>query len=198
MREVTASSVVLWWLPVGAGGHVVRYTSHWWELGHAWLARREPRRLFHAALEARVDDVSYAIEVAPTVGGPRVRDRGVVRTGPVGVRALGRWDLFRYEVRCWRDGSIPDLCWAEGGPTMLSTDERVTRVLIDRVRYVPVLVWGRSVRAADDMWNSNSVVSWLIATTGIDAATIRPPDGGWAPGWEAGLAVAASPELASS
>jgi hypothetical protein len=40
------------------------------------------------------------------------------------------------------------------------------------------------------MWNSNSIISWLIARSGIAAETIPLPKGGRAPGWEAGIAVA--------
>jgi hypothetical protein len=40
------------------------------------------------------------------------------------------------------------------------------------------------------MWNSNSVIAWVIASSGIDAESIRPPAGGRAPGWRAGLEVA--------
>jgi hypothetical protein len=41
------------------------------------------------------------------------------------------------------------------------------------------------------MWNSNSVVSWLLRRGDLDTAPIRPPPGGRAPGWDAGLVVAA-------
>ena len=40
------------------------------------------------------------------------------------------------------------------------------------------------------MWNSNSFISWLLARSGVDASAIRPPVGGRAPGWHAGLVVA--------
>ena len=40
------------------------------------------------------------------------------------------------------------------------------------------------------MWNSNSVIAWLIARAGLDAHAIQPPFGGRAPGWNAGLVVA--------
>jgi hypothetical protein len=43
------------------------------------------------------------------------------------------------------------------------------------------------------MWNSNSLISWLIARSGIDTASIHPPAGGRAPGWHAGLVVATRP-----
>jgi hypothetical protein len=41
------------------------------------------------------------------------------------------------------------------------------------------------------MWNSNSVVSWLLSKAGIPADRITAPRGGRAPGWCAGLVVAA-------
>jgi hypothetical protein len=40
------------------------------------------------------------------------------------------------------------------------------------------------------MWNSNSMIAWLIATAGLPAELLRPPPGGRAPGWDAGLEVA--------
>jgi hypothetical protein len=40
------------------------------------------------------------------------------------------------------------------------------------------------------MWNSNSVIAWVIARSGIDTDSIQPPAGGRAPGWQAGLVVA--------
>jgi hypothetical protein len=45
------------------------------------------------------------------------------------------------------------------------------------------------------MWNSNSVISWLLARSGLRPEEIHPPFGGRAPGWEAGLRVAASDGL---
>lgn len=44
--------------------------------------------------------------------------------------------------------------------------------------------------AAGDMWNSNSLVSWLLARSGHDTDAIGPPPNGRAPGWSAGLIVA--------
>jgi hypothetical protein len=44
--------------------------------------------------------------------------------------------------------------------------------------------------AAGEMWNSNSVISWLIASSGLSPESIEPPHGGRAPGWNAGLVVA--------
>lgn len=57
-------------------------------------------------------------------------------------------------------------------------------------RRAPCDLWGRDELAAGERWNSNSVISWLLARSGLPAHAIRPPAGGRAPGWEAGLAVA--------
>jgi hypothetical protein len=58
------------------------------------------------------------------------------------------------------------------------------------VRHVPALTWGRDELSCGDMWNSNSLVSWTLARTGHDMRAVRPPGGGRAPGWRAGLALA--------
>lgn len=199
LDQGSPTTVLLWWIPVGAGGQVARRTSRWWELARARLARRAPHQLFHAALEIAVDGTRFVIEMAPAWSGPQGTDRGVAVTGPVGVRALGHWRLFRYEVRCWPDGTIPDLRWAVGGPVILTTDRATTRTIVGNVRDVPPLTWGRNVEPADDMWNSNSVVSWLLVTAGIPTSTVVPPAGGSAPGWQAGLALGAGgrPESAT-
>ncbi|XAS75685.1 hypothetical protein V3G39_13630 [Dermatophilaceae bacterium Sec6.4] len=185
---LSKAAVVLLWIPVGAGGHVVGHTSRWWERADAAIARRKPQVLFHAALEISVDNDNYVIEMAPEWSGPRV-DHGVVATGPVGLRSLGRSALFRYEVRCWRGGTIPDRGWAVGGSTLLTDNDATARLLLRRIRDVPTLTWGRNVLDTGDMWNSNSLVSWLLTVSGI-ATLLVPPDGGRAPGWVAGVAMA--------
>jgi hypothetical protein len=97
--------------------------------------------------------------------------------------------LFRYEVRCWRGGSIPDLGAAVGGPHRLTSDPRVAQRLLDVLPTVPRPVWGRDELGTGDMWNSNSVAAWLIATAGLSTDDLRPPAHGRAPGWSAGLEV---------
>jgi hypothetical protein len=99
--------------------------------------------------------------------------------------------LFRYEVRCWRGGAIPDLGAAVGGARRLTDDPLVARGIVDAVATVPTPVWGRDELRAGEMWNSNSVVAWLIATVGLATKQLGPPAGGRAPGWASGLAVAA-------
>lgn len=188
--STSPTRAMLWWIPVGAGGHLVRHTSRWWELAHAAAERRRPRQLVHAALEVATEGRRFTIEMAPEWSGPRNSDRGVVQTGPVGLLVLGHWRLFRYEVRCWRDGKIPDLNWAIGDPAMLTDLRTFADSLVDCARDVPPLVWGRTVPGTGDMWNSNSLVSWLIVTAGLDPSAVQPPTGSHAPGWKAGIAVA--------
>ncbi|MDS1116049.1 hypothetical protein RD149_20095 [Gordonia westfalica] len=74
---------------------------------------------------------------------------------------------------------------------ILTTDRAKARALVGNVRDVPPLIWGRNVEPVDDMWNSNSVVSWLLVTADIPTAAVTPPAGGSAPGWQAGVVLAA-------
>jgi len=118
------------------------------------------------------------------------RERGVVAEGAVGASWAGRFKIFRYEVRCWRDGAIPDIDEAVDSPRRLAGDPAVARWVLDLAPQVPTAVWGRDELGTGEMWNSNSVVAWLLETCGLDAETILPPPGGRAPGWRAGLVVA--------
>lgn len=186
------ASVALWWLPVGAGGHVVIHTSRWWEAVRAWRGRRPRRSLFHAALEVEVGSARTVIEMAPAWGNPGTSDaeRGVVATGPVGMRWLGASRLFRYEVRRWEGGDIPDRDTAPAPPTRLQIAPARAQMVLDRVGDVPRHVWGRDPLGMGDMWNSNSLIAWLLESCGVGAASHVPPAGGDAPGWRAGIAAA--------
>ena len=117
-------------------------------------------------------------------------ERGVVAEGAVGSRWAGRLRLFRYEVRRWRDGVIPDVAEAVESPQHLSNDPERARRLLALAPYVPTPLWGRDELRAGEMWNSNSIIAWLVARAGLDAEAIQPPSGGRAPGWNAGLVVA--------
>jgi hypothetical protein len=103
---------------------------------------------------------------------------------------MARWRVFRYEVRRWRDGTIADADEAVASPQPLSDDLLVARRLLNLVRSLPTPVWGRDELGTGEMWNSNSVISWLLARSGLPTDTITPPAGGRAPGWEAGLITA--------
>jgi hypothetical protein len=181
--------VDLYWIPLGAGGHSVRFNGRVFEAIEAARQRRRRCDLYHAALVVELVGDRYTVEIAPSPDANEA-SRGVVATGAVGSCHLGRWRLFRYEVRCWRGGSIPDLRYAVGGPHRLTGDPAVARRLVDLVATVPRPVWGRDALGTGEMWNSNSVIAWLIATAGLHTALLRPPPGGRAPGWFAGLEVA--------
>lgn len=44
--------------------------------------------------------------------------------------------------------------------------------------------------ATGDVWNSNSLIAWLLVHSGHDVDAIAPPPGGRAPGWTAGVVAA--------
>jgi hypothetical protein len=190
MSSMLAASADLYWIPLGAGGHSVRFNGRVFEAIEALREHRERCELFHAALVVAVDGDRYTIEIAPSPDAHEAL-RGVAAMGAVGSRHLGRLRLFRYEVRCWRGGCIPDLGAAVGGPRRLTNDPLVARRLVHAVATVPTPVWGRDELRAGEMWNSNSVVAWLIATAGLATEQLGPPAGGRAPGWASGLLVTA-------
>jgi hypothetical protein len=189
-RDATALAAVdLYWLPLGAGGHSVRLNGRIFEALAATLERRPTRDLYHSALEVRIPAGRFVIEQAP-IPDANGGQRGVVAEGAVGTRLAGRLRVFRYELRRWRDGLIPDRGEAVESPRRLSDDPDRAQRLLGLVPHVPTPVWGRDELAAGEMWNSNSMISWLIARSGLDAEAIHPPAGGRAPGWNAGLVVA--------
>jgi hypothetical protein len=182
----------LYWLPLGAGGHFVRWNGRVYEAIAARRSHRPPAPLYHSAMQIRLDDIVYAVEVGP-VWNVAAPDRGVVCEGPVGARRLGRFRAFRYEVRCWPGGEIPDLAEAVDGPTRLTDERAQVTAVLRALPHVPPLTWGRDELGVGDMWNSNSVIAWALAGTGHDLSAVTPPHGGRAPGWQAGLALARQP-----
>jgi len=183
------SGLALYWLPLGAGGHSVRLNGRAYEAIVAAVEHRRRCDLYHSALEARVSDGRYVIEMAPVVGGYG-NDHGVVAGGAVGSRLFGWTNLFRYEVRCWLNGQIPDVAEAVESPRVLSDDPSIARRILDLVHFVPTPTWGRDDLQTGDMWNSNSLVSWLLVSAGFDIEQVPLPAVGRAPGWDAGIAVA--------
>ena len=181
--------VDLYWLPLGAGGHSVRLNGRVFEAVAARLDHRSPRDLYHSALEVRVPGGRFVIEMAPIPAGS-AEERGVVAEGAVGTRWAGRFRIFRYEVRRWRDGIIPDIDEAVESPRRLSADRDLAQRVLDLASQVPTPVWGRDELGAGEMWNSNSLIAWLLARCGFPAESIDAPVGGRPPGWRAGLVVA--------
>jgi hypothetical protein len=192
------ASVDLYWLPLGAGdAHPsVRWSGRLFEALVSRHEHREPRDLYHSALEVHVDGKRFVIEMAPVWAedGP---DRDVVREGAVGLSWLGRSRFFRYEVHRWRDGVIPDRSEAVASPMRLSEDRDRAQRVLELVPEFPAATWGRDEMRTGEMWNSNSLVSWLLARSGHDIDGVNPPLHGRAPGWSAGLVVAAREALAA-
>jgi hypothetical protein len=181
--------VDLFWIPLGAGAHAARVSGSIFEAASAAVQRRERRQLYHSALEISVPEGCYVIEQTPVPdmdGGAR----GVVAGGSVGMKWAGGFRIFRYEVRRWLGGSIPDVHEAVASPVRLAEDLTTARRVLDVVPSVPTPVWGRDELHAGEMWNSNSIIAWVLSRGGIDTAGIRPPPDGRAPGWQAGLRVA--------
>jgi hypothetical protein len=182
------AAVDLYWLPLGAGGRFVRLNGRVYEALAARLQRRPACDLYHSALQVEVAQGTLVIEQAP-VHDWSGKQRGVVGEGAVGSRWAGRFRIFRYEIRLWFNGHIPDVAEAVDSPRRLTNDEDRARRVLDLVARVPTPVWGRDELATGEMWNSNSVIAWVIARSGIDTE-FQPPAGGRAPGWMAGLVVA--------
>jgi hypothetical protein len=112
------SGIDLYWLPLGAGGHFVKYNGRVYEWIKAHVERRPTCDLYHSALQVELPEDQYVIEQTPEpdLSGT---DRGVVAEGPVGSRWAGRFRPFRYEIRVWRGGHIPDIAEAVDSPKRL-------------------------------------------------------------------------------
>jgi len=186
------SGIDLYWLPLGAGGSFVKFNGRCFEALQAIIGRRRPLDLYHSALEVSVTAGRFVIEITPIPDADGAT-RGVVAEGAVGSRHLARWRVFRYELRCWQGGAIPDAAASVGSPVRVADDETSALRMLDLLHSVPMKVWGRDELGAGEMWNSNSVIAWLLVRCGLDIEAIQPPPGGRAPGWSAGVAVAKRP-----
>ena len=113
-------SVVLYWLPLGAGGHSVRWSGRVFEAFGGLHRHRPVRDLYHSALEVRIGVERFVIEMTP-VWVDHVADRGVVQEGPSACAGLAGLPCFatRFAVgatassRIWRRPS--------GGPDKSAT-----------------------------------------------------------------------------
>ena len=184
--------VDLYWLPLGAGDapRCVRWSGRTFEALVAGHQHRGRCDLYHSALEVELDGDRFVIEMAPVWRNDEP-DRGVVCEGAVGLSCLGHSRFFRYEVRRWPNGVIPDVSEAVASPRRLSADRDQAQRVLELVPDFPLATWGRDELRAGEMWNSNSLVSWLLARSGHDTASLALPVHGRAPGWCAGLVVAA-------
>lgn len=184
------ASVDLHWMPLGVGDLLpfVRWSGRAFETLVARQQHREVLDLYHCALVVHLSCARYVIEMTPAWQDTRA-DRGVVSQGAIGLPRLGRSRFFRYEVRRWR-GGVVSAAQAVTNRRRVGVDRANAQLLLDLVPTFPNATWGRDELAAGDMWNSNSLVSWLLAASGHDVDNISTPAHGRAPGWHAGIAVA--------
>jgi hypothetical protein len=167
----------------------VRLNGRVFEAVVARLQKRSAKSLYHSALVVRVPAGEYTIEMAWPIPAGRA-PRGVVSEGAVGSRCVSSLRLMRYEIRRWREGVIPDRGEAVESPQRLTDDLSLARRVLELVPEVPTPAWGRDELEAGEMWNSNSLISWLLVRSGIGGEAADLPVGGRAPGWGAGLVVA--------
>src|SRR3954468_23933031 len=104
----------------------------------ATIERRPACDLYHSALQVEVPEARFVIEQAP-VSDLSGDQRGVIAAGAVGNRWASRFRIFRYEIRLWRNGHIPDVIEAVESPRRLASDQHRARRVLD---VVPP-VWGR-------------------------------------------------------
>ena len=93
MQTSNTSAVELYWIPLGAGGHSVRFNGQVFEAIAAASQHRRRCDLYHAALVVELDGDRYTIELAPSPNADEA-SRGVVATGAVGSRHVGRCACF--------------------------------------------------------------------------------------------------------
>lgn len=186
---MTTAALDLYWIPLGAGTPIVQVSGRAYEAIRAVVDHRPRYDLYHAALIAETPEGPTTIEMTPI---PRrsTTQRGVVAEGPVGSRLLAGLRVFRYEIRRWPGGAIPDLAYAVGGPTRLTGDSARVHQVLDVLLDVPTPVWGRDELRTGEMWNSNSVIAWALTRAALIDEAGQPPDRGRAPGWHAGVEVA--------
>lgn len=181
----------LFWIPLGAGGSgFVRLVGKVYEAWKSFRDRRKPLALYHTALQVGTPDGVFVLEMMLPSPGGDTTSRGVVQVGPVASAWLAKLAMFRYEVRRWRDGILFDTEPGVFGPHRVSEDPGQAARLLELMDHIPHLVWGRDQASTGEMWNSNSVVSWLLANAGLPVESIEAPPGGRAPGWDAGIVLA--------
>src|SRR3954447_26005845 len=174
MATPRCACVDLYWIPLGAGGKSVRFNGIVYEAVAAALNHRSRYDLYHSALVIDLSDGRYTVEMTPVSDGTG-DGRGVVVEGPVGHRRLGTFRLFRYELRRWRDGVVPDIDLAVESPITITNEAMAARRVFDTLPLVPALTWGRDELHIGDMWNCNSIISWALTTAGLNAGNVALP-----------------------
>jgi hypothetical protein len=63
-------------------------------------------------------------------------------------------------------------------PRRVSADAARARSVLDPAPRFPAHTWGLNEQRTGEMWNSNSLVSWLLVRSGHDFTVLTPPAGG--------------------
>jgi hypothetical protein len=186
---VPEAAVKLYWVPLGARQRSLSVSGKVFEAISALVHRRSRCDMYHSAVEIVLPDGRYVIELTavPDLHGSQ---RGVVGEGPVGSRWAGHVRRLRYEIRCGPNGVLSGANLPSSAPVRMTADTASAERVLEMVPGVPHLAWGRDEIHAGDIWNSNSVVSWLLDSSGIDVGGVETPAVGRAPGWQAGLTAA--------
>ena len=131
--NIPTGKIDLYWIPLGSGGSgFVRLNGRIYETIKAILERRKPLALYHTALQVHVPEGRFVVETMwPSPDGD-TPSRGVVLESAVGSRLFARSRTFRYEVRRWRNGVLPDADEAVGGPQTVSDDPEQAHLLLEQ------------------------------------------------------------------
>lgn len=148
--DAPTGTVDLYWIPLGAGAHVVKLSGALFEAISALRQRRKRCALYHSALVVHVPEGRYVIEQAPVPDRDGDR-RGVVAGGSVGVTWARQFRLGRYEIRRWQGGTIPDIAEAVASPVRISSDLAIAQRVLDVLPSIPTPVWGRDDAGTGEM-----------------------------------------------
>jgi len=179
----------LYWIPVGAGTRFQKASLAAYETVAASLSRRARQELVHGGLACSLRGEPFTLELMPALPGPNVRHEV---TGPVGFAFAGRLRLFRYQVCVLPNAALPDQQFAVEPPARLCEDDARVQAILDASRVVPAYTWGRRRPGHPEMWTSDSALAWILDRAGLAPERLALPAGCRAPGWQAGLAEAAS------
>ena len=123
-------TVILHWLPLGAGGHLVRFSGGLWERLAARREHRAPRPLFHSALEilrqiVQLSQARSGIILSPPAAKRRLRqaDKGGRVEWPLEERHIAK------HVQIAPGGGIP----FEAAPSPRQQDEGEIRPFLLRL-----------------------------------------------------------------
>lgn len=180
--------VRLYWVPVG-GTSITDVLDF---IANRLIDNPDGKTIYHSALEIQFPEGGecrrFVIELTESEDDPAEK----ARVGETVEHNI--FGPFNYTIRLFRNGEVEDQVNAQA-PITLSNDCRIASNIAALVaaEEVPDLDYGEKIgtrSGATDRWTSNSVISWLLQRTGLNPGGIFPPDGGIAPGWDAGLSHA--------